>query len=204
MDRVSGTYANYNPSKPDEREHIPDAPPEYMQGRNGIHSIDRVAYLRLDLKRPANAIKYLMLSAIYVFLTGCMGPGSNTNKEVMVSVVRDREAPRFPPEDTPFPKPYCLHIKYNNNYFYYYSENYAETWVTDGPCSPEGGRRSLEAIGVAWRYEGQAARSKLCANTDSCSFSERNYGIGRTIFCSSGTATSKGRTTRLSSDPFSC
>ncbi|MNQ80221.1 hypothetical protein D3C85_951890 [compost metagenome] len=137
-------------------------------------------------------------------LNGCVGPASNTTKYIKIDSSQAARDPTLPPEDTPFPKPFCLHIKYSNNYFYFYSENYAEAWITDGACSPEGKRRNIDSIGVVWRYSGQGTNSKLCKATDSCSFSERNYGIGKTINCVSGTGTHRGLTISTSSDPYGC
>lgn len=105
---------------------------------------------------------------------------------------------------TTLTNPFCLHVKYNNNYYYFYSENYAEGWVTDGRCEGDGPRRSVESIGLDWRYSGEGLSGKQCSNTESCSFSERNYGIGKTIQCSGSSARDGNQSAHATTDQLGC
>lgn len=100
--------------------------------------------------------------------------------------------------------PFCLHVKYQNNYYSLYSENYAEGWVTDGRCDVDGPRRSVQSIVLAWRYKGESLSSKQCSSADFCSFSERNYGIGKTIECSSSRARDGNQSAHATTDHVSC
>lgn len=99
---------------------------------------------------------------------------------------------------------FCLHVKYSNNYFYFYSENYAEGWVTDGSCNAEGGRRPVAITAVGYRYKGEPLQGLTCRNSADCSFSERNYGMGKTIECASASAQDGNLSARVSTDPISC
>lgn len=83
---------------------------------------------------------------------------------------------------------WCLHVKYRNNFYYFYSENYAEAWTTAGSCEVGGARINVNGMGLSWRYKGESLSSKGCSNTSQCDFSERNYGIGKTIACASARA----------------
>lgn len=100
--------------------------------------------------------------------------------------------------------PFCLHVKYHNNWYYAYSENYAEAWVTDGACEAGGPRRAVQALSMNYRYKGEGLGGKNCPGADSCSFSERNYGIAKEIECASGSASDSGWGAHYSTDPIGC
>lgn len=100
--------------------------------------------------------------------------------------------------------PFCIHVKFHNNYALVYSENYAEAWATDGTCEAGGTKRAVQRIVVSWRYNGESLRSSECASAESCSFSERNYGIGKTIKCAGGGATDGNWSGSTSTDRVAC
>lgn len=140
-----------------------------------------------------------ILLCITMLSIGCTKKDSTTN-EVKFDSSSLAAANHNETKATPF----CLHVRYRNNYYYLYSENYAEGWITDGACSLNGPRRSIQNIGLGWRYRGQSQDNKQCTNVDSCSFSEKNYGIGKTIECSASTARDGNQSAHATTDPVAC
>jgi hypothetical protein len=100
--------------------------------------------------------------------------------------------------------PFCLHIKYKNNWYYYYSENYAEASITDGACASPGSARQIEHIGLGWRYKGESESNKQCASTSICTFSERNYGVAKEINCVAASARDGNWSAHASTDHVAC
>jgi hypothetical protein len=109
-----------------------------------------------------------------------------------------------PAQDNVSGNQFCLHVKYSNTYLYLYSENYAEGWVTDGSCSVAGARRAVQTIGLNYRDKDEGLNGKKCLNAESCSFSERNYGIGKTIVCASTIARDGFLSAQVTTDHVSC
>jgi hypothetical protein len=77
----------------------------------------------------------------------------------------------------------CINVKYHNNYYLLYSENYAESWVS--VCGTDQ-RIDVQEVGVGHKYTNDRYSGNGCSNTSSCSFSERNYGNAKTIECATG------------------
>lgn len=99
---------------------------------------------------------------------------------------------------------FCLTVLYNNNFYYLYSENYVEGNTTEGDCDSKGPRTNI-GIALNWRYRGEGLQSKACDNnTSQCDWSERNYGVGKSIECVSGSAGRNGAKAWVSTDPVAC
>lgn len=102
------------------------------------------------------------------------------------------------------PKSYCAHVRYHNVYAYFYSENYAEAWATEGDCGASEQRFQVDTIRLGFRYKGEGLRTKQCNGTDSCQFSERNWGTGKEINCAAATLNYRERRAEVSSNPAEC
>ncbi len=100
--------------------------------------------------------------------------------------------------------PFCLHIKYANEFKYVFTQNDAQAWVTDGSCEADGPRRAVAELVVRWRYRYDSFGSKACTAADTCSLSEQNFGEGKTLSCVSGSARDGGYTAIASTDGYAC
>ena len=145
------------------------------------------------------AIGFPILALIVFF--GCYIQNSTTQAkgELTEIIVNTKKALASVTQNT-----FCLHVRYSNNFYYLYSENYAEGWVTEGDCNTDGPRRSVENIGLGWHYKGEGQSNKQCSGSDSCSFSERNYGIGKTIECVVAAAHDGNLSAYNTTDPIGC
>ncbi len=95
--------------------------------------------------------------------------------------------------------PYCLTVKFDNNNFYFYSEVYAQAWVTHGTCESEGSTlRVPGTLRLEYLLNGGQVQSINCDAKAVCAYSERFYGIGRTLRCASAVSASDFTSTQAS------
>jgi hypothetical protein len=86
----------------------------------------------------------------------------------------------------------CVNVFYQNNDFIGYTEVYAESYVTHvTQNSCDGPRVSVDELTVGYMYEDDnKINGRRCTNAESCSYSERFYGLNtKTIMCANATAT---------------
>lgn len=145
-------------------------------------------------------MKSIILITIFSTLLFACSPQQSTSRELKIQSSSLSSNAQVKLSTSPF----CLHVKFNNNYLYLYSENYAEGWVTDGACEADGSKRAVENIGIGWRYKGEGQSNNQCANSESCSFSERNYGIGKTIECAASSAKDGNQSAHVTTDGTAC
>ena len=100
--------------------------------------------------------------------------------------------------------PFCLHIKYSNEYKYVLTENNAQAWVTDGSCDADGPQRNVAELVVRWRYQHDQLGTRSCTAAAECSLNEQTYGEGRRLSCVSGSARDGGFEAGVSTDWYAC
>lgn len=80
--------------------------------------------------------------------------------------------------------PFCVHLKYHTNFYFYYSESYIEAWAESGDCKRPGNRFNLREITIAWRNADVSIGHKTCTNRFNCDETVKMYGQGvTTVVC---------------------
>jgi hypothetical protein len=103
-------------------------------------------------------------------------------------------------------KPFCLHLRYSNEFYVAYSDSRTEAWVTDGRCdSAPADKRRVDGIRLSWWndwYDTQTNRQ--CLNTDGCRMNDQNVVEGRNIRCASAQARDGNQTAFVTTDHAVC
>lgn len=103
-------------------------------------------------------------------------------------------------------KPFCLHLRYSNEFYVAYSDSRTEAWITEGACSdPNGAKRAVEGLRLSWWndwYDTQTNRQ--CLQTDACRMNDQNVIEGRNIKCASAQARDGNQTAFLTTDHAAC
>lgn len=101
--------------------------------------------------------------------------------------------------------PFCLHLRYSNQFFVAYSDARTEAWITDGTCATNGARRAVDSLRLSWRddwYDTQNTRQ--CLQTDACRINEQNVIEGHNVRCASAQARAGNQTAFVSTDQARC
>lgn len=102
-------------------------------------------------------------------------------------------------------QPFCLHLRYSNEFYVAYSDSRTEAWVTEGSCASNGARRPVEGLRVSWWndwYDTQ--RNRQCLRTDSCRMNDQNLVEGRNIRCASAQARDGNQSAFITTDQTVC
>jgi len=101
--------------------------------------------------------------------------------------------------------PFCLHLRYNNQFFVAYSDNRTEAWVTDGACATPGARRPVDSVRLSWRYDWyDTQQTRQCMQTDGCRIDEQNVVEGRNVRCAAAQARAGNQTAFVTTDQAFC
>lgn len=103
-------------------------------------------------------------------------------------------------------KPFCLHLRYSNDFYVLYSDNRTEAWITDGPCSDaQGARRRVAHIRLSWWHDWYDTQSnRQCLDHDICRMNDTQVIEGRNIRCASAQARDGNQTAFLTTDHTRC
>lgn len=132
--------------------------------------------------RPALALSMVCLTA----LGACTLRPPSSSEELMV------DSTSLSPElaQGVVAKPFCLHLRYANDFYVAYSDSRTEAWVTEGRCDDaQATKRAVERLRVSWWndwYDTQSNRQ--CTQTDACRMNDQNVVEGRNIRCASAQA----------------
>jgi hypothetical protein len=158
------------------------------------------------MMRPSSAPAPLPLLALAGFVTlgllgGCsLYPLSPVTQELQVDTVALAPRLTYGVSSTPF----CLHLRYRNDFKVVYSQHEVEAWATDGACAAKGARRHIETLALSWRYDGYTQQDKLCGSADTCTMADQRLIEGRLIQCVSARARDGDQSAFLSSDQANC
>lgn len=101
--------------------------------------------------------------------------------------------------------PFCLHLRYHNQFLLAYSDTRTESWITDGSCASKGARRVVETIRLSWRHDWHDKQaSRLCLQSDGCRINEQHVVAGRNIHCASTQARDGNQTAFVTTDHAAC
>lgn len=141
--------------------------------------------------------KNLLISIAIITLLGCSAQRQTKEKEINAdsTTILGAEVSA---------NSFCLHVKFHSNDYFFYQENYAEGWITDGKCSTNGPRRSVQSINLRWHYTDNHKDSKQCYNTEMCAVDDRRYNWRKVMDCSAATANDGGWTATASTDRSKC
>ncbi|RTL26711.1 MAG: hypothetical protein EKK47_20655 [Burkholderiales bacterium] len=103
-------------------------------------------------------------------------------------------------------KPFCLHLRYSNEFYVAYSDSRTEAWTTEGQCGDEKAtRRLVESLRLSWWndwYDTQTNRQ--CLQTDACRMNDQNVVEGRNIKCASAQARDGNQTAFITTNQAVC
>ncbi|TAK85761.1 MAG: hypothetical protein EPO09_20075 [Aquabacterium sp.] len=103
-------------------------------------------------------------------------------------------------------KPFCLHLRYSNEFYVAYSDSRTEAWITEGRCdSAKADKRRVDGIRLSWWndwYDTQTNRQ--CLDTDACRMNDQNVVEGRNIRCASAQARDGNQTAFITTDHAVC
>jgi hypothetical protein len=134
-------------------------------------------------------------------LGGCsLYPTSPVTQELQVDTVTLAPRLTYGVTSTPF----CLHLRYKNDFKVVYSQHEVEAWATDGVCAAKGARRSIDTLALSWRYDGYTQADKLCGSADTCTMADQRLIEGRLIQCVSARARDGDQSAFVSSDQARC
>lgn len=101
--------------------------------------------------------------------------------------------------------PFCLHLRYNNQFFVAYSDNRVDAWVTDGACATQGARRTVDSVRLSWRHDWyDTQQTRQCIQTDGCRIDDQNVIEGRNVRCASAQARAGNQTAFVTTDQALC
>jgi hypothetical protein len=149
-----------------------------------------------------------LLRAIFVLatlasaLSACtLRPAKSTQEHMVDSVTL---APNLAQGVTA--KPFCLHLRYSNEFYVAYSDSRTQAWVTEGRCdSSTVAKRRVDGVRLSWRndwYDTQTHRQ--CLDTDACRMNDQNVVEGRNIRCASAQARDGNQTAFITTDQAVC
>lgn len=142
------------------------------------------------------------LAALSAGLAACTLRPPSSSEELMIDSVTLAE----PLAQGVTAKPFCLHLRYTNEFYVAYSDSRTEAWVTEGPCSDaNAAKRSVEGLRLSWWndwYDTQTNRQ--CLQTDACRMNDQNVIEGRNIKCASAQARDGNQTAFLTTDHAVC
>lgn len=102
--------------------------------------------------------------------------------------------------------PFCLHLRYSNEFYVAYSDSRTEAWTTEGHCGDEKAtRRPVETLRLSWWndwYDTQTNRQ--CLQTDACRMNDQNVVEGRNIKCASAQARDGNQTAFITTNQSVC
>lgn len=144
----------------------------------------------------------LTLAALACALAACTLRPPESSEELMVDSVT--LTPELAQGITA--KPFCLHLRYSNEFYVAYSDSRTEAWVTEGRCdSAKADKRRVDGIRLSWWndwYDTQTNRQ--CLDTDACRMNDQNVVEGRNIRCASAQARDGNQTAFLTTDNAVC
>ncbi len=144
----------------------------------------------------------LTLAALACALTACTLRPPESSEELMVDSVT--LAPEL--AQGIVAKPFCLHLRYSNEFYVAYSDSRTEAWVTEGRCdSAKADKRRVDGIRLSWWndwYDTQTNRQ--CLDADACRMNDQNVVEGRNIRCASAQARDGNQTAFLTTDHTVC
>lgn len=151
--------------------------------------------------RPALVMCALAIPALLSFTACTLRPPASSEELMIDSVTLTPDLAQGVTG-----KPFCLHLRYSNEFYVAYSDSRTEAWITDGQCSETGGaRRPVESLRLSWRndwYDTQTNRQ--CLQTDTCRMNDQNVIEGRNIRCASAQARDGNQTAFLTTDHAVC
>lgn len=135
---------------------------------------------------------HVTLALISLLVAGCSSTETKKLDFILPERPGDFEWPPDDPRIDQYNQSFCMTFSYKSHDYFIYIENYAEVSTTSGTCERPGPAISADDISMYIRYKNTGRATHGCNGTSICTFSERSYLSGSSIYCLSAKATING------------